>query len=170
MHNNELYALSVLLGTTLKREKKWITCAESCTGGWVAKMITDVAGSSNWFKCGFVTYSNQAKIDLLNVRHGTIEQHGAVSDAVVKEMACGALRAASADYAVAISGIAGPDGGTVEKPVGMVWFGFALAEGALFSQLMHLEGDRNSVRRQAVHLALGMLFATSSEHALCPAL
>ncbi|AHF78220.1 Competence damage-inducible protein A [Sodalis praecaptivus] len=160
INDSELYALSARLGAALKRDNKFITCAESCTGGLVAKTITDVSGSAGWFERGFVTYGNQAKTDLLGVRPRTLEQHGAVSDPVVQEMACGALRAASADYAVAISGIAGPDGGTIEKPVGTVWFGFAAAQGDPFSQLMHFEGDRDAVRRQAVHFALTTLLAT----------
>ncbi|WP_406703422.1 nicotinamide-nucleotide amidase [Sodalis sp.] len=160
MNDSELYALSARLGAVLKRDNKFITCAESCTGGWVAKTITDISGSASWFERGFVTYGNQAKTDLLGVRPRTLEQHGAVSDPVVQEMACGALRAASADYAVAISGIAGPDGGTIEKPVGTVWFGCATAQGDPFSKLMHFEGDRDTVRRQAVHFALITLLAT----------
>lgn len=158
--DRELYALSALLGAALKQENKFITCAESCTGGWVSKTITDVSGSACWFERGFVTYSNQAKTDLLGVQPRTIEQYGAVSDPVVLEMARGALDAAGADYAVAISGIAGPNSDTIEKIVGTVWFGFSARDGESFSQFMHFKGDRNSVRRQAVHFTLTTLLAT----------
>lgn len=160
MNDKELYQLSARLGAALKQREQQVTCAESCTGGWVAKTITDVSGSAGWFERGFVTYSNQAKCDLLGVQASTLERHGAVSDPVVLEMAQGALLAADADIAVAISGIAGPDGGTMEKPVGTVWFGFAQRDSAPFSQLMHFEGDRESVRRQAVHFALKTLLET----------
>jgi len=160
MNDSDLLQLSARLGAELKRQGLFVTCAESCTGGWVAKAITDIAGSSAWFERGFVTYSNQAKADMLGVGAGTLEQHGAVSDPVVKEMAAGALKAAAADYAVAISGIAGPDGGTLLKPVGTVWFGFARRNQACFSQLMHFNGGRDEVRRQATYFALKTLMDT----------
>ncbi len=160
MNDGDLLQLSACLGAELKRRGRFITCAESCTGGWVAKAITDIAGSSAWFDRGFVTYSNQAKADMLGVKTSTLEQHGAVSDPVVLEMAAGALKAAAADYAVAISGIAGPDGGTVQKPVGTVWFGFVGREHAPFSQLMRFEGGRDDVRRQAAYFALKTLMDT----------
>jgi len=157
MNDNDLVQLSARLGAALKQQERFVTCAESCTGGWVAKSITDIAGSSDWFERGFVTYSNQAKTDMLGVKASTLEQHGAVSDLVVLEMAAGALKGAAADYAVAISGIAGPDGGTVQKPVGTVWFGFASRHRAPFAQQMHFAGERDEVRRQAVHFALKTL-------------
>ncbi len=160
MNDSDLFQLSARLGAALKQQGSFITCAESCTGGWVAKTITDISGSAGWFDRGFVTYGNQAKSDMVGVKTSTLERHGAVSDPVVQEMAQGALLAASADYAVAISGIAGPDGGTVEKPVGTVWFGFASKHQAPFSQLMHFEGGRDDVRRQAVHFALKTLLDT----------
>jgi len=160
MNDDELFQLSTRLGKLLKEKGQYITCAESCTGGWLAKTITDIAGSSGWFERGFVTYSNQAKSAMLGVRPSTLEQHGAVSAPVVHEMALGALAAASADYAVAVSGIAGPDGGTLEKPVGTVWFGFAARHREPFSQLMHFEGGRDDVRRQAVHFAMKTLLDT----------
>jgi nicotinamide-nucleotide amidase len=99
-----------------------IVTAESCTGGWIAKVFTDVAGSSRWFECGYVTYSNEAKARDLGVSWRTLKEHGAVSEPTVREMAAGALRATGADVSIAVSGIAGPDGGSVEKPVGTVWF------------------------------------------------
>lgn len=127
MTDSELMQLSEQVGQALKARGATVTTAESCTGGWVAKVITDIAGSSAWFERGFVTYSNEAKAQMIGVREETLAQHGAVSEPVVVEMAIGALKAARADYAVSISGIAGPDGGSEEKPVGTVWFAFATA-------------------------------------------
>lgn len=125
MTDSELMRLSEQVGLALKARGATVTTAESCTGGWLAKAITDIAGSSAWFERGFVTYSNEAKAQMIGVREETLAQHGAVSEPVVVEMAIGALKAARADFAVAISGIAGPDGGSEEKPVGTVWFAFA---------------------------------------------
>ena len=129
MTDSELMQLSEQVGQALKARGATVTTAESCTGGWVAKVITDIAGSSAWFERGFVTYSNEAKAQMIGVREETLAQHGAVSEPVVVEMVIGALKAARADYAVSISGIAGPDGGSEEKPVGTVWFAFATARG-----------------------------------------
>lgn len=154
MSQNQLRRLSVLAGEKLKAQGRWITCAESCTGGGIAKAITDVAGSSAYFDRGFVTYSNAAKHDLLGVSEATLAAHGAVSEEVVREMAIGALRAAQADLALSVSGIAGPDGGSAEKPVGTVWFGFASSDGRVLSRKMQFEGDRDSVRLQATIFAL----------------
>jgi len=136
---------------------KTLATAESCTGGWIAKALTDIAGSSQCFGYGIVSYSNGAKTSLLGVDPATIDEHGAVSEQVVSEMAVGALAQSGADYAVAVSGIAGPDGGTAEKPVGTVWFGWALRnEDGVSSQtrVHHLAGDREAVRAQTVVLAL----------------
>jgi nicotinamide-nucleotide amidase len=154
MSENQLRRLSVLAGEKLKAQGRWITCAESCTGGGIAKAITDIAGSSAYFDRGFVTYSNAAKHDLLGVSEATLAAHGAVSEEVVREMAIGALRAAQADLALSVSGIAGPDGGSVEKPVGTVWFGFACSDGRGLSRKMQFEGDRDAVRLQATIFAL----------------
>src|SRR6185437_17070499 len=121
----ELFVLSERVGQKLRAAGRRLVTAESCTGGWVAKACTDVAGSSQWFECGFVTYSNAAKVRDLGVAELTLSTHGAVSEPTVREMAAGALRVSGADIAVAISGIAGPDGGTPTKPVGTVWFGLA---------------------------------------------
>ena len=115
MTDSELMQLSEQVGQALKARGATVTTAESCTGGWVAKVITDIAGSSAWFERGFVTYSNEAKAQMIGVREETLAQHGAVSEPVVVEMAIGALKAARADYAVSISGIAGPDGGSEVK-------------------------------------------------------
>ncbi|GKW13431.1 MULTISPECIES: nicotinamide-nucleotide amidase [Pectobacterium] len=157
MTEADILRLSALVGEKLKARGATLTCAESCTGGWLAKSITDVAGSSGWFDYGFVTYSNLAKQRLVNVSAETLERYGAVSEDVVNEMAAGALQAASADFAISVSGVAGPDGGTEEKPVGTVWFGFTDKQGGGFAQKMRFSGDRNAVRLQSVHFALQTL-------------
>jgi nicotinamide-nucleotide amidase len=136
---------------------KTLATAESCTGGWIAKALTDIAGSSQCFGYGIVSYSNGAKTSLLGVEPATIDEHGAVSEQVVSEMAVGALAQSGADCAVAVSGIAGPDGGTAEKPVGTVWFGWAIrSEDGVRRQtsVHHLAGDREAVRAQSVVMAL----------------
>ncbi|AHG21296.1 hypothetical protein Z042_18060 [Chania multitudinisentens RB-25] len=149
-----LRKLSISVGQKLKANGQWITCAESCTGGGIAKAITDIAGSSAYFDRGFVTYSNVAKHELLGVKEATLVAHGAVSEAVVCEMAVGALHAAKADLALSVSGIAGPDGGSEEKPVGTVWFGFAERAGRVQAYKMQFAGDRDAVRLQATIFAL----------------
>ena len=131
-----------------------MTCAESCTGGGIASAITDIAGSSQWFHAGFVTYANDAKQQLLRVSPETLVSEGAVSGAVVRQMAEGALMATSADIAVAVSGVAGPDGGTEDKPVGMVWFAWAMKNGVVTTLCVQFEGDRAAVRQAAVEQAL----------------
>ncbi|WP_247999521.1 nicotinamide-nucleotide amidase [Escherichia marmotae] len=157
MTDSELMQLSEQVGLALKARGATVTTAESCTGGWVAKVITDIAGSSAWFERGFVTYSNEAKAQMIGVREETLAQHGAVSEPVVVEMAIGALKAARADYAVSISGIAGPDGGSEEKPAGTVWFAFASASGEGITRRECFSGDRDAVRRQATAYALQTL-------------
>ena len=158
MTDSELMQLSEQVGQALKARGATVTTAESCTGGWVAKVITDIAGSSAWFERGFVTYSNEAKAQMIGVREETLAQHGAVSEPVVVEMAIGALKAARADYAVSISGIAGPDGGSEEKPVGTVWFAFATGRGEGITRRECFSGDRDAVRRQATAYALQTLW------------
>lgn len=158
MTDSELMQLSEQVGQALKARGATVTTAESCTGGWVAKVITDIAGSSAWFERGFVTYSNEAKAQMIGVREETLAQHGAVSEPVVVEMAIGALKAARADYAVSISGIAGPDGGSEEKPVGTVWCAFATARGEGITRRECFSGDRDAVRRQATAYALQTLW------------
>lgn len=158
MTDSELMQLSERVGLALKARGATITTAESCTGGWVAKTLTDIAGSSAWFERGFVTYSNEAKSQMIGVSEETLLDHGAVSEPVVVEMAIGALRAARADYAISVSGIAGPDGGSVEKPVGTVWFGVASASGQGVTQRECFAGDREAVRRQATAYALNLLW------------
>ncbi|WP_033577834.1 nicotinamide-nucleotide amidase [Dickeya chrysanthemi] len=157
MTETDILRLSEQLGERLKVHQAKITCAESCTGGWLAKAITDVAGSSAWFDYGFVTYSNQAKQMLIGVQEKTLAEFGAVSREVVAEMATGALSRAGADIAVSVSGIAGPDGGSPDKPVGTVWFGFCDKAGNRAALRMQFEGDRRDVRLQAVAFALQTL-------------
>jgi nicotinamide-nucleotide amidase len=158
MTDSELIQLSEQVGLALKARGATVTTAESCTGGWVAKTLTDIAGSSAWFERGFVTYSNEAKSQMIGVSEATLLEHGAVSEAVVVEMAIGSLRAARADYAISVSGIAGPDGGSAEKPVGTVWFGVASANGQGVTRGECFAGDRESVRRQATAYALNLLW------------
>lgn len=134
-----------------------LVTAESCTGGWVAKMMTDVAGSSAWFDRGFVSYTNQSKQDMLGVRAGLLEQQGAVSEPVARAMAEGALTNSQGDMSVAITGIAGPGGGSANKPVGLVWFAWAARDGWRHSEHRVFDGDRHEVREQAVAHALQVL-------------
>jgi len=141
------------LGTRLKGAKEVLATAESCTGGWAAQVVTSVAGSSAWFDRGFVTYSNAAKEELLGVRAETLSAHGAVSEETAREMARGALERSKATVAVSITGVAGPTGGTPEKPVGTVCFAWARGS-AVRSETRRFAGDRESIRRQSVILAL----------------
>ncbi|MCP1660084.1 CinA family protein [Neisseria perflava] len=140
----------------LTRHRQSVTCAESCTGGLLAGALTSIAGSSLWFNQSFVTYSNQAKQNLLGVSAQTLLQHGAVSRETVLEMAAGAKAAAGADYALSVSGIAGPGGGTPDKPVGTVWFGLSTPAESL-ACIKLFTGDREQVRQQAVDFALDWL-------------
>ncbi len=137
----------------LSAEGQMLATAESCTGGWIAKALTDMPGSSAWFAGGVVSYSNAAKVRLLGVRPETLEQHGAVSEATVREMASGALRCFETPYAIAVSGVAGPDGGTQARPVGTVWIAWASPSG-LRARQFAFPGDREAVRIQAVSTAL----------------
>jgi nicotinamide-nucleotide amidase len=156
----ELYELAARVAHKLRAAERRMVTAESCTGGWVAKALTDIPGSSQWFECGYVTYSNSAKNRDLGVAAGTLERFGAVSEQTVREMAEGALRVSGANVALAVSGIAGPDGGAPGKPVGTVWFCAAarqeraidiIAEEKLFA------GDRAFVRSHAVQHALRLI-------------
>lgn len=151
--SGELQPLSRQLGENLLERGLMIATAESCTGGWVAKALTDIAGSSGWVECGFVTYSNRAKTGMLGVAPDLIEAHGAVSEPVVRAMAEGALARSGADVAVALSGIAGPDGGSTDKPVGTVWIAWA-GRKPTRARVEVFDGDREAVRRQAVVAAL----------------
>jgi nicotinamide-nucleotide amidase len=141
------------VGERLKAANAMLATAESCTGGWAAQVVTSVAGSSAWFERGFITYSDAAKQELLGVRPETLRSHGAVSEQTAREMARGALERSKATIALSITGVAGPGGGTREKPVGMVCFAWSCG-GEVRSETRHLPGDRESVRRQSVILAL----------------
>jgi len=153
---DKLNILAESLGAALKARGFVLALAESCTGGMVAQEITSVAGSSAWFDRGFVTYSNQAKMDMLGVNKQTLLQFGAVSEQTAAEMAQGALRFSLADISASITGIAGPDGGTAEKPVGIVCFGFAL-KNSVKTSIQHFVGNRESVRQQASVYAIFQL-------------
>ncbi|MGZ5051925.1 MAG: CinA family protein [Methylobacter sp.] len=150
----EFFELAERLGQALKSGGKMLATAESCTGGWVAQTITDVPGSSAWFDRGFVTYSNAAKVEMLGVSPKTLEQHGAVSAETAAEMAAGALARSNADIAVAVTGIAGPDGGTPEKPVGLVFIAWAGKDRAVSVEKKQFSGNRREVRMQTVRAAL----------------
>lgn len=154
-----LEALAGRLGETLLARGEWLAAAESCTGGWLAQSVTAIAGSSAWFDRGFVTYSNAAKQEMLGVPAITLERHGAVSEATARAMAQGALSHSRADWAVAITGIAGPGGGSADKPVGTVCFAWAAREAGCEAQTVRFAGDRTSVREQSVHHALAGLLA-----------
>jgi len=138
----------------LKAKDLRMATAESCTGGGIAQALTSIAGSSDWFECGFVSYSNESKQSMLGVKPQTLAEHGAVSKAVVKEMATGAVAHSNAQLAVAVSGVAGPDGGTPDKPVGCVWVAWALDGQTTDATCFHFQGDRESVRYQTVEVAV----------------
>jgi nicotinamide-nucleotide amidase len=146
--------LAAQVGELLKSHGLMLATAESCTGGGVAQTITEVAGSSAWYERGFVTYSNLAKQQMLGVRETTLKQHGAVSELTVREMVAGALQHSAAQVALAVSGIAGPDGGTMDKPVGTVWFAWGIKHGETSAQRYQLSGSRAEIRAQAVRIAL----------------
>lgn len=152
-----LQKLAAAVVDDLTAASRAVATAESCTGGWIAKSITDIAGSSAVFGYGVVSYSNGAKESILGVKNETIEKHGAVSEAVVEEMAKGVLRLSGSDIAVAVSGVAGPTGGTDEKPVGTVWFAWAVRDGSnalVDTSCEHFSGDRELVRELTVAHAL----------------
>ncbi len=151
---DELEQLAERLAARLLTEQLKLAAAESCTGGWIAKVLTDIAGSSVWFDRGFVTYSNRAKQEMLGVKPETLAAHGAVSEAVVREMVAGALVHSQAELALSVSGVAGPGGGTPEKPVGTVWFAWQLRGDEAVAARHRFAGDREAVRRQAVRVAL----------------
>src|SRR5688572_31318940 len=158
--DSELQLLATKVGAGLMDAEQRLVTAESCTGGWIAKVLTDVPGSSNWFLGGIVAYSNTLKQSLLGVLPSTLHSHGAVSEAAAREMAIGALETLGGQVAIAVTGIAGPDGGQPGKPVGTVWFGWAWRAGDEIETRVAMEtfaGDRESVRRQTVTRALGEL-------------
>lgn len=156
----ELAALAIRVGQRLLETHRRLVTAESCTGGFIAKVLTDIPGSSQWFECGYVTYSNAAKMRDLGVASDTLGKYGAVSEAVAREMAAGALRVTDADVAIAVTGIAGPDGASPGKPVGTVWFGSCLrrrAEVEVNAERVEFAGDRQAIRRSSVEYALKLI-------------
>ena len=152
--DTELDALARETGERLRAGRDMLVTAESCTGGWIAKTVTGIGGSSEWFDCGMVAYSYEAKQALLGVRPQTLEQHGAVSRECVVEMVSGALSHSGGTVAVAVTGIAGPGGGSPDKPVGTVWIGWKRRGGYARAEVFHFEGARDAVRRQTVAMAL----------------
>jgi nicotinamide-nucleotide amidase len=152
--DDELQLQAERLGASLRDARQMLVTAESCTGGWIAKTVTDVAGSSDWFDCGLAAYSYEAKQRLLGVRAETLEHSGAVSRETVLEMVSGALVHSGSTVAVAVTGIAGPGGGTDDKPVGTVWIAWKRRGGYPQAELFHFDGDREAVRRQTVAAAL----------------
>ena len=151
MPPDTLATLATLVGTRLKAAGETLATAESCTGGWVAQAVTAISGSSEWFERGFVTYTNAAKQEMLGVSSDTLARHGSVSEQTASEMASGALERSHAGFALSITGVAGPSGGSRAKPVGTVCFAWARrADGAVRVQTRRFEGDREAVRRQSV--------------------
>jgi len=149
-----LFDLSVRVGEVLCARGWMLATAESCTGGWIGECVTMVAGSSAWYDRGFITYSNAAKMQMLGMREATLRTHGAVSEHTVLEMARGTLAHSRAQVSVSVSGVAGPGGGTADKPVGTVCIGWASAHGQVRAGSFRFDGDRESVRRQSVIAAL----------------
>jgi nicotinamide-nucleotide amidase len=152
--DEELHQLAFELGEKLIARGWMLATAESCTGGWVGQLLTSLPGSSQWYERGFITYANAAKIEMLGVPEATLESHGAVSEETASAMAAGALAHSHAQAALAISGIAGPGGGTPQKPVGLVCYGWALEDGTVMSSTCRLDGDREEIRSRAVAAAL----------------
>ncbi len=162
--DSELYRLAAEAGRVLQAGGRMLVTAESCTGGWVAEAMTMVPGSSQWFERGFVTYTDLAKQDMLGVQATTLELHGAVSEPTVREMVAGALASSPGDVALAVSGVAGPSGGTVAKPVGTVCLAWGLRGGEAVAVTRHFPGDREAVRRHSVIAALEGLIKTLQAH------
>ena len=154
--SSDIRQLVKQLSAELLRKQQKVCTAESCTGGMIAKAFTDLAGSSDWFDRGFVTYSNAAKSEMLGLPASLIEDYGAVSEAVANAMASGALRHSEADYAVAVTGVAGPGGGSEDKPVGTVWIAVA-SKDQLEAQCHHFDGDRATVREATLRAGLESL-------------
>ncbi|TVS13781.1 MAG: nicotinamide-nucleotide amidohydrolase family protein [Wenzhouxiangella sp.] len=149
--------LTAALAAELKVQGRRLVTAESCTGGWIAKLCTDLSGSSAWFERGLVSYSNEAKRELLGVPASRLYRFGAVSEEVAADMARGALANSRADFAIAVTGIAGPDGGSPDKPVGTVCFGWALPDDIVETERRRFDGDRDAVRRASILTAIGGL-------------
>jgi len=160
----KLDALAAAIGSRLKARGLMLAAAESCTGGWVAQVVTSISGSSDWFDRGFVTYSNAAKREMLGVAADILERFGAVSEETARAMAAGGLARSGADVTLAVTGVAGPTGGTPAKPVGTVCFAWARRDGPTRSTTLHLAGDREQVRRQSVVAALEGLLRELDAH------
>ena len=160
--NAEIEALVPALADALRRARLKMVTAESCTGGLIAAACTTIAGSSDWFERGFVTYSNEAKTEMLGVAPALIIAHGAVSEPVARAMAEGAIARSHAQLGVAVTGIAGPGGGSPGKPVGTVWLAWSRAGGATRTELLQLHGDRHAIRTQTVQHALRRLLDNAS--------
>lgn len=160
MAEDRLTALARQVGEVCRLRGRVLALAESCTAGGACEAITRVPGSSGWLDRGFVTYSDESKMELLGVRAETLQTHGAVSPEAAREMVLGTLRWSRADTAVAITGIAGPGGGSLDKPVGLVWFAWSVRAGAVRVEERRFEGDREAIRRQAVETALKGLLLT----------
>jgi len=164
----DIAGLATRVGRDLLESHQTVVTAESCTGGWIAKALTDIAGSSQWFTEGFVTYSNESKVQRLGVPRSVLAREGAVSEATVRAMAAGALRRTDAEIAVAVTGIAGPGGAVPGKPVGTVWIGWAVRRGRRIEvdvELKHFRGDRDAVRSKTVRVALEGLLRRSTRAA-----
>ena len=153
MTADSLTTLAALVGERLRAKRALLVTAESCTGGWVSQALTEIAGSSEWFERGFVVYSNAAKEEMLGVSSDTLLRHGAVSEQTARELARGALERSRGTIALSVTGVAGPGGGSAEKPVGLVWFAWA-TKNEVRSESKRFGGDRESVRRQSVVRAL----------------
>jgi nicotinamide-nucleotide amidase len=164
LSEDDLTALSARVGEALAKARLKLATAESCTGGWIAEVVTQTAGSSDWFDCGFVTYSNMAKTGLLGVATQTLATQGAVSETTAAEMALGALAHSQADVALSVTGIAGPGGGSKDKPVGTVCFAWCRKQEIPQTATQCFAGDRTSVRRQAVVFALEEMLRYLHQH------
>ncbi len=154
MNDQTLRHLARQVGSALAQQGLMLVSAESCTGGWLGHMVTSIAGSSAWYERGFITYSAISKQEMLGVSSKTLEQYGAVSEQTAREMAHGAVARSRAQVAVSVTGIAGPGGGTVEKPVGMVCFAWVMKDNHVRSETRHFTGEREAVRQQSVAVAL----------------
>ncbi len=163
--DHELYPLAERVGLALKTRGWTLATAESCTGGWAGQAVTMVPGSSQWFERGFFVYSDVAKKEILDVKKTTLQRHGTVSEQTAGEMALGALARSHAQIALAVTGIAGPDGGSADKPVGTVCFAWCVRDGMPLTETRHFKGDRDAVRRQSVTRALsGVLDLSTTRH------
>jgi nicotinamide-nucleotide amidase len=168
-NDTDLTAIALEVGHALERAGLMLATAESCTGGWVGRVVTSVSGSSAWFERGFITYGEIAKQEMLGVPAEILKQHGAVSEPTARAMAEGALRHSHAQVALAVTGVAGPTGGSAHKPVGTVWFAWAAKQRVTYATHHQLDGDRESIRRQSVAIALrGLMTLLAGDFAAVP--